>query len=91
MLASCGTNKTKSTSEIKPTAKVENSKANANNAFLALFRDYSEEGVKKYIHEEFIPHNPFVPTGRDALIGFLPVSFTACNCPWESGIRYISC
>lgn len=44
----------------------------ANNAFLALFRDYSEEGVRKYIAPDIIQHNPFVPTGRDALIGFLP-------------------
>ena len=42
------------------------------NAFYALFRDYSEEGVKKYIHENLIQHNPSVPTGRAALIGFLP-------------------
>jgi predicted SnoaL-like aldol condensation-catalyzing enzyme len=44
----------------------------ANNAFVALFTDYSEEGVRKYIAEDMIQHNPFVPTGRDALIGFLP-------------------
>ncbi|HOE41758.1 MAG TPA: nuclear transport factor 2 family protein [Rhodoferax sp.] len=42
----------------------------ANNAFLALFRDYSEEGVRKYIAADIIQHNPFVPIGRDALIGF---------------------
>lgn len=42
------------------------------NAFYALFRDYSEEDTKKYIHENLIQHNPFVPTGRAALIGFLP-------------------
>jgi predicted SnoaL-like aldol condensation-catalyzing enzyme len=50
----------------------QDEKEAANNAFLALFRDYSEEGVKKYIHADLIQHNPFVPTGRDALIGFLP-------------------
>ena len=47
-------------------------KQSANNAFLALFRDYSEEGVRAYIHPSYIQHNPFVPTGRDALIGLLP-------------------
>jgi predicted SnoaL-like aldol condensation-catalyzing enzyme len=76
ILASCGNNQTKSTSELnqskEQTVKMENLKEAANNAFLALFRDYSEEGVKKYIHPNFIQHNPFVPTGRDALIGFLP-------------------
>ena len=44
----------------------------ANNACLALFRDYSEEGVRKYIAPDIIQHNPFVPTGRNALIAFLP-------------------
>jgi predicted SnoaL-like aldol condensation-catalyzing enzyme len=44
----------------------------ANSAFLALFSDYSEEGVRKYIDSNIVQHNPYVPTGRDALIGFLP-------------------
>jgi len=60
---------------------MENLKEAANNAFLALFRDYSEEGVRKYIDSNFIQHNPFVPTGRDAMIGFLPALK-------ESGITY---
>ena len=42
------------------------------NAFYVLFRDYSETDVKKYINENLIQHNPFVPTGRAAFIGFLP-------------------
>ena len=49
-----------------------NLKQAADNAFLALFRDYSEEGVRDCIDTDMIQHNPFVPTGRDALIGFLP-------------------
>ena len=53
----------------------------ANNAFLALFKDYSAEGVRKYIAPDIIQHNPFVPTGRDALIGFLPALK-------QSGIAY---
>jgi len=76
ILASSGMAQTKTSSEVnqsnKKIKKMTNSKENANNAFLALFKDYSEEGVKKYISSDFIQHNPFVPTGRDALIGFLP-------------------
>jgi predicted SnoaL-like aldol condensation-catalyzing enzyme len=76
ILASSSIAQTKSTSEVnlsnKKTNKMTNSKEAANNAFLALFKDYSEEGVKKYIATDFIQHNPFVPSGRDALIGFLP-------------------
>lgn len=39
-------------------------------AFNALFKNYSEEGVKNVFTEDIIQHNPFVPTGRDALLGF---------------------
>lgn len=53
-------------------AETQDLKAPALGAFQALFTDYSEEGVRKYIAEDIIQHNPFVPTGRDALIAFLP-------------------
>lgn len=85
ILASCGINKTTSTSDLNPSKEQTTGEAKlkeaANNAFLALFRDYSEEGAKKYIHPNLIQHNPFVPTGRDALIGFLPALK-------QSGISY---
>jgi predicted SnoaL-like aldol condensation-catalyzing enzyme len=85
ILASSSIAQTKSTNEVnqsnKQTKETKNLKKAANNAFLALFRDYSEEGVKKYIHPNLIQHNPFVPTGRDALIGFLPALK-------QSGITY---
>lgn len=42
-------------------------------AFNALFRDYSEKGVSKVFAEDIIQHNPYVPTGRDALLGLLPI------------------
>ncbi len=42
-------------------------------AFDALFRDYSEDGLRDVFAEGIIQHNPRVPTGRDALLGFLPV------------------
>jgi predicted SnoaL-like aldol condensation-catalyzing enzyme len=75
-LAACGThssNKTETQSQpMEQAMETKKVKVAANNAFLALFRDYSEEGVRKYIAADIIQHNPFVPTGRDALIGFLP-------------------
>ena len=49
-----------------------NLRAAAGSAFQALFRDYSEDGVQAYIHADLVQHNPFVPTGRAALIAFLP-------------------
>lgn len=75
ILASCSITQPKSISGLNQSKKqaieMTDSKQAADNAFLALFKDYNEEGVKRYIHPDFIQHNPFVPTGRDALIGFL--------------------
>ena len=42
-------------------------------AFNALFRDYSEAGLSEVFAQDLIQHNTRVPTGRDALMGFLPV------------------
>lgn len=38
----------------------------------AFFTDYSKEGVEKLYDENYIQHNPHVPTGREPVIGFLP-------------------
>lgn len=42
------------------------------NGMNAFFRDYDEEGVKKYYAEDYIQHNPHVPTGIEPVLGFLP-------------------
>ena len=39
----------------------------------AFFKDYSVEGVKKHFKEDYIQHNPHVPTGIEPVLGFLPV------------------
>lgn len=44
-----------------------------NKAMNALFRDFSEEEMRKLYHKDYIQHNPNVPTGLDAVIGLLPV------------------
>ena len=38
-----------------------------------FFKDFSEEGVKAYFKEDYIQHNPHVPTGLAPVLGFLPV------------------
>ncbi|WP_243643596.1 nuclear transport factor 2 family protein [Tenacibaculum sp. M341] len=48
-------------------------KSLAVNAQKAFFKDYSVEGIKKYFTENYIQHNPHVPTGIEPVIGFLPV------------------
>ena len=42
-------------------------------AFNALFRDYSQDGVRAAFAPDIIQHNIRVPTGRDALVGFVPI------------------
>ncbi len=39
----------------------------------AFFKDYSATGVKQYFREDYIQHNPHVPTGLTPVLGFLPV------------------
>jgi predicted SnoaL-like aldol condensation-catalyzing enzyme len=41
-------------------------------ALQAVFADHSEDGVRKHFAQGIVQHNPFVPTGRDAIIGLLP-------------------
>lgn len=43
------------------------------NAMNALFRNFSEEEMRRYFNKDYIQHNPYVPTGLDAVIGLLPV------------------
>ena len=42
-------------------------------AFNALFRNYSEDGVRDVFAKDVIQHNVLVPTGREALLGLLPI------------------
>lgn len=42
-------------------------------AFTALFQNYSEAGVREVFAQDLIQHNTRVPTGRDAMLGLLPV------------------
>ena len=58
-------------------------KSAALGAFQALFTDYDEEGVRTYIAADIVQHNPFVPTGRDALIRFLP-ALEASGITWTN-------
>ncbi|TWX65245.1 hypothetical protein ESZ36_18395 [Colwellia demingiae] len=39
----------------------------------AFFKDHDANEIKKYFREDYIQHNPHVPTGIEAVLGFLPV------------------
>jgi len=41
------------------------------NGMNTLFSDYDEEGAKKYFAEDYIQHNPQIPTGIEPILGFL--------------------
>ena len=71
MLASC--NSTSKKADTRVMFKSDDLKSIAIKAQDAFFKDYSEEGVKKYFKQDYIQHNPTVPTGIDPILGFLPV------------------
>jgi predicted SnoaL-like aldol condensation-catalyzing enzyme len=55
------------------TTSVENLKVTAQKAQAAFFKDYNAEAVKKHFKEDYIQHNPHVPTGITPVLEFLPV------------------
>ena len=43
------------------------------NAVQAFFKDYDADGIKKYFAQDYIQHNPHVPTGIEPVLGFAPL------------------
>ncbi|MDF2155127.1 nuclear transport factor 2 family protein [Vibrio sp. CAU 1672] len=39
----------------------------------AFFKDFDAEAMKEYFREDYVQHNPHVPTGLAPALGFLPV------------------
>jgi predicted SnoaL-like aldol condensation-catalyzing enzyme len=58
---------------IKTVQKMKNLKTIARKAQDAFFKEYDATGIKQYFKEDYIQHNPHVPTGIAPVIGFLPV------------------
>lgn len=52
---------------------MENFKPLGIKAMDALFKNFSEEEMRTFYHQNYIQHNPHVPTGLDTVIGLLPV------------------
>lgn len=52
---------------------MEGKKSTCKKAMDALFKNYSEEEAKACLTEDYVQHNPNVPTGRDAIIGLILV------------------
>lgn len=51
---------------------MSNLKPNALKAQDALFKDYDAQAAQTYFNEDYIQHNPHVPTGLAPILGFLP-------------------
>jgi predicted SnoaL-like aldol condensation-catalyzing enzyme len=60
-----------STKEIKMEQNAN--KQVALNAVQAFFKDYDADGIKKYFAQDYIQHNPHVPTGIEPVLGFAPL------------------
>ena len=67
LFAGCNTHKGN-----HPESTVTSPKATVQAAMQALFADYSEAGVRKYFTEDYVQHNPHVPTGRDPILDLVP-------------------
>lgn len=73
MLASCGTNQSTPTSEDHS----KNAKTMSNKEIVGTFLDavasQDAETMRQFANEDYIQHNPFVPTGLAPFIGMLPI------------------
>jgi predicted SnoaL-like aldol condensation-catalyzing enzyme len=73
MLASCGGNQTKLTSEQNQSNTSEMNNKEIVGSFLGAVAKQDAETMRKFANADYIQHNPFVPTGLEPFIGLLPV------------------
>lgn len=69
MLSACGSTTTAS-NELKINSPMKERAMKAQDSF---FKDFDAVTMKKYFREDYIQHNPHVPTGLAPALGFLPV------------------
>ena len=73
ILASCGVNQTKSTSEVNQSNKSEMNNKEIVGKFLGAVAQQDTATMREVANADYIQHNPFVPTGLEPFIGLLPV------------------
>jgi hypothetical protein len=73
ILASCGVNQTKSTSEQNQSKTSKMTNKEIVGTFLGAVAKQDAETMRKFANADYIQHNPFVPTGLEPFIGLLPV------------------
>ena len=52
---------------------MENEHIESVKSFINAVNELDIETVKKVVHPDYIQHNPFIPTGREAFLGLLPI------------------
>ena len=73
ILASCGVNKTKSTSEVNQSKTSKMTNKEIVGTFLGAVMKQDTAAMRQVANADYIQHNPFVPTGLEPFIGLLPV------------------
>jgi predicted SnoaL-like aldol condensation-catalyzing enzyme len=73
ILASCGVNQTKSTSEPNQSTLSKMNNKEIVGTFLGAVSKQDTATMRKFANADYIQHNPFVPTGLEPFIGLLPV------------------
>lgn len=73
ILASCGVNHSKSSSESKQSKISKMTKKEIVGTFLGAVMKQDTATMRQVANADYIQHNPFVPTGLEPFIGLLPV------------------
>ncbi|MEQ8548800.1 MAG: hypothetical protein RIC03_12875 [Cyclobacteriaceae bacterium] len=73
ILASCGTTKTNSTSEVNQSTKTTMSKKETVGTFLGAVFQQDPEKMRELANANYIQHNPYIPTGLEPFIQMLPI------------------
>ncbi len=73
ILASCSTNKTKSTSDQNQSKVINMSKKEIVGTFLGAVLQQNPDKMRELANANYIQHNPFIPTGLEPFIQMLPV------------------
>lgn len=73
ILASCGVNQTKSTSEQNQSKTSKMTNKEIVGTFLGAVMKQDTATMRQVANTDYIQHNPFVPTGLEPFIGLLPV------------------
>lgn len=73
ILASCGTSKTKATSEGNQQININMNKKEIVGTFLGAVLQQNTEKMRALANADYIQHNPFIPTGLEPFIQMLPI------------------